>query len=408
MGFDQLVNSSIDFIGLLLPLFIPVALAYVLFNLWVDYARNKFLANQKYSLIRIVPPKEVLKTPAAMELFIGALYQTGGEATPVDVYWNGKSRAWFSLEIASTNGEVGFYIWTRSSLKTYIENQIYAQYPGIEVTEVEDYVDQVDYESGKYSMFGLEYKLTEKNPYPIKTYVDYGLDKHNEEEEKVDPISATTEFLGSLKAGEHAWIQIIVKAHKKEDKDPTKWFGKQDNWIEDAKKEIAEIRKDSFYKDPDDPEAKASPMQTHAQKEKIDAIERNISKPGFDVGIRAIYIAEKESFEGTNIPGLIGSFKQYGSANLNGFKPAVTTSVKYSWQDPFGKRVAKMKSAMFADYKKRIYFGTFFGPKQREKFVLNTEELATIFHFPGGSTSTPTLTRVKSRKGEAPSNLPIK
>lgn len=408
MNIDELITSSIDFLKLVFPIFIPILLGYVLFNMWVLYARNKFLANQEYSLIRIVPPKDILKTPAAMELFISSLYQTGGEANPLDVYWYGKSRPWFSLEMVSTNGEVGFYIWTRSALKNYLSNQIYAQYPGIEIMDVEDYVDEVDYTSGNYEMFGLEYKLTQPDPIPIKTYVDYGLDKHDEEEEKVDPITATTEFLGSLQQGEHAWIQIIVKAHKKEDKDKTKWFGKTDFWIDEAKKQIEEIKEQSVYKDPNDKDGKSIPMQTFSQKEKIEAIERNISKMGFDVGIRAIYIAEKDSFVGPNIPGLIGSFKQYGSSNLNGFKPAFTTSVDYPWQDIFGKRVKKMKETLYEDYKNRIYFGTFFGPKKREKFVLNSEELATIFHFPGGVATTPSLTRVKSRKAEAPSNLPIK
>lgn len=407
MEFQELINSVYDSVGLFFPIALPIALGWVLFQVWVNYARSKFLSKQEYTLIRIIPPKEITKTPASMELFINSLYQTGGEANPVDVYWHGKSRPWFSLEIASLNGEVGFYIWTRVSLKNYLESQIYAQYPGIEIIEIEDYVNKFDYTTGNYTMFGLEYKLTEPDPIPIKTYVDYGLDKATEEEEKTDPITATTEFLGSLNQGEAAWIQIIVKAHKKEDKKTGTWFGKTDNWVDESKKQILEIRKESFYKDPDDPEAKPAPMQTEAQKQKINAIERNISKPGFDVGIRAIYIAEKDAFNGVNISGLIGSFKQYGSSNLNGFKPSITTSFDYWWQDPTKKRVAAMKDQMFNDYKNREYFGTRIDKQDRKKFVLNTEELATIFHFPGGVATTPTLTRVQSRKGQAPSNLPI-
>lgn len=343
---------------------------------------------------------DIFKTPLAMELFINALYQTGGEATPVDRFWHGKVRPWFSLEIVSLGGKVGFFIWTRKELSGYIQSQIYAQYPGIEVKEVEDYTDKFDYSSGNYAMFGVEYALTEPDPVPIKTYVDYGLDKTSEEEEKTDPITAVLEFFGSLRDGENAWIQMIVRAHKKEDKDPESWFGKTDLWKDKAKDLIKEIREESLVEI--DPEKGKMPMATEGQKNKITAIERSVSKLPFDVGIRAVYIAERDLFNGVNIPGLIGSFKQYGSLDLNGFKPGKTTSFDYWWQDPTGRRVAFLKNRMFKSYVNREYFFT-----GRKHFILNSEELATIFHFPGRVAITPGLERVQSRKGEAPANLPI-
>jgi acyl-CoA thioesterase FadM len=407
MELQELFIAVGNMLGIIFPIFLPILLGFVVFNLWVNYAKRKFASDQKYVLIRIIPPREVTKTPAAMELFITGLHQTGGEATKLDVYWKGKSRATFALEIASIGGDVGFYVWTRESLRPYIEGQIYAQYAGIEVVEVEDYVEKIDYSSGDYTMFGLEYKLTEPDPVPIKTYVDYGLDKASEEEEKVDPITATLEFLGSLKSGENAWIQINIKAHKKEDKKSGKFFEKTDSWIDQAKTMVAEIKKEGVFIDPNNKEARPIPMQTKAQEEKINAIERNISKLGFDVGIRSVYIAENDAFTGTNIPGLIGSFRQYNSNSLNGFKPAKVTDFDYWWQDPTKSRLVKLKDQMFKDYKKREYFGTKIDKMKRKKFILNTEELATIFHFPGGVASTPTLTRIQSRKGEAPTNLPM-
>jgi hypothetical protein len=375
---------------------VPIALGFILFNLWVNYAQRKFDANTEKVLLRIIPPKEITKTPAAMELFLQSLYQTGGEATKLDKYWKGKSRAKFALEIASIGGDVGFYIWTREALRGYIEGQIYAHDPGIEVVETEDY-SKLDYDSGNYNAFGVEYALTQPDPVPIKTYIDYGADKITEEEEKIDPITATLEFMGGLKAGENAWLQIHVKAHKE----------KPDKWVEEAKEMVKEIKQEGIYKDEKDPDGRPIQFQTKAQEEKINAIERNISKLGFDVGFRGIYIAEKDAFTGPNIGGLIGSFRQYGSPNLNGFKPGVYTSFDYWWQDPSGKRVERMRTQMLKDYSDRVYFGTKIDGKFRKSYILNTEELATIFHFPGGVASTPTLTRIQSRKGEAPTNLPM-
>jgi hypothetical protein len=405
MELESLFGPTLDFVFFLLPIVIPIVLIYTLFEMWVKFARERFMSSQEYVLIRITPPRDFFKTPLAMELFINALYQTSGESTPVDRLYYGKVRAWFSLEIASHEGEVAFYIWSRKSLAGFIQNQIYAQYPGVEVKEVEDYVSKIDYDSGKYSMFGLEYTLSQPDPLPIKTYVDYGLDKAETKDElKIDPITPTIEFLGSLKQGEHAWIQIIVRAHKKEDKDKTKWFGKTDYWIDDAKQIIKDIRIESVY---ENAKGDLVPLATKGQGDKINAIERSVSKLGFDCGIRSIYIADKDVFSGVNIPGLVGCLKQYGSASLNSFRPQITTSFDYFWQDFTGSKLKRYKKEIFEAFKARDYFWRKFEGDVRKKFILNSEELATIYHFPGADVQTPTLTRVQSRKGNAPSNLPI-
>lgn len=406
MEISNLFGPTLDFIFFILPIVIPIALIITLFELWVSFARERFLASQEYVLLRITPPRDFHKTPMAMELFINALYQTSGESTPIDRLWHGKVRTWFSLEMASHEGEVAFYIWTRKGLSNFLQSQIYAQYPGIEVKEVEDYVSKVDYHSGEYSMFGVEYGLAQPDPVPIRTYVDYGLDKvESKDELKIDPITPTLEFLGSLKQGEHAWIQIIVRAHKKEDKDETKWFGKTDKWVDEAMDLIKDIKEKSVY---ENKKGEIVPLATKGQADKINAIERSVSKLGFDCGIRSLYIARKDVFSGVNIPGLVGSFKQYGSFNLNGFKPVVTTSFDYFWQDIGGKKSAKIKKELFDAYKERGYFWRKLKKhKTRKKFILNSEELATIYHFPGADVQTPSLTRVQSRRGNAPSNLPI-
>jgi hypothetical protein len=405
MEFSNLFGPSLDFIFFVLPIVVPIALIFTLFELWVSYARERFLSSQEYCLLRITPPRDFYKTPMAMELFINALYQTSGESTPIDRLWYGKVRAWFSLEIASHEGEVAFYIWTRKSLSNFIQNQIYAQYPGIEIKEVEDYVSKVDYHSGEYALFGLEYALSQPDPLPIRTYVDYGLDKvESKDELKIDPITPTIEFLGSLKQGEHAWIQIIVRAHKKEDRDEKKWFGKTDKWVDDAEKMIKDIKEKSVYSNT---KGEIVPLATKGQSDKINAIERSVSKLGFDCGIRSVYIAKKDAFSGVNIPALVGCFKQYGSASLNGFKPKIVTSFDYFWEDITGNKLKKLKKEIYDAFKERGYFWRNYKKKARSKFILNSEELATIYHFPGADVQTPSLTRVQSRKGNAPSNLPI-
>ena len=41
------------------------------------------------------------------------------------------------------------------------------------------------------------------------------------------------------------------------------------------------------------------------------------------------------------------------------------------------------------------------------KLVMSTEELATVFHLPDMNVLAPSLTRVESKHGGAPSNLPV-
>lgn len=417
MADPQLFGSVVDFLILVLPVLLPIGLLVLLVDTYISANKKAFLASQENELIEVLPPQDVTKSPAAMELFLTALHQTGGEATWYDKYVKGQTRSWFSLELVSRGGDVHFYIWTRKKHRKLLESQLYAQFPGIEIHDAEDYSLPWDYDGGEtVEMFGLEYKLTQPDPYPIKTYVDYGLDREQEEEYKIDPITPTLEFLGSLSPGEEAWIQIIVRAHKKEDKDPEKWFGKRDNWKESAKDEIKKIREESLI-DTKEPDGKSQKIQTtKGQELRIAALERSVSKLSFDTGIRAIYIADKEVYAGGNIGALIGAFKQFGSLELNSFAPTRTTSFSYPWEDPSGRKTRLLKEEMLDAYKDRAYFFRSYREyywwrpsalKDRPHFVLNTEELATIYHFPGRVAQTPSVVRVSSKKSTPPPNLPV-
>src|SRR3990167_335778 len=210
-----------------------IVLGWVAWKLWVHYIRQDFISGIEWVLLEIVPPREVLRSPKAMELFItNALYHwsfKGGK----EEYWQGAVWFWFSLELASIDGQVHFYIRTPSRIRSLIETQMYAQYPQAQVKAVEDYtlaVDEITPES-KWNGWGCEFKLMHSQAIPIKTYVDFGLDKDPDEEFKVDPISPVIELFGSLQKGEQMWMQIVITPSKKE---YGTWFGKHD-WVEEAR-----------------------------------------------------------------------------------------------------------------------------------------------------------------------------
>jgi len=410
----------------LYPIWLPIILAIIFWDMWVHYIRNAYFASLKYSLLEIKLPIEINKSPAAMEVVIDSFWQIGGETTFFDRYWTGKTRPYYALELVSIEGDVHFYVWTRSSEKDLIESRIYSQYPGVEVYEVPDYTTGVQYDESKNKMCACLFKLVDKNnALPIKTYVDFGLDQNPKEEHKVDPLTPILEFLGTLGPGEQAWYQIGIHTHKAGADRPkkNKWFTlgfdfeksmigfyidtkgmsvfQKKDWKDDAKKEIEKIRKTLENKD--HPE-RFPRIMTKGEMETIAAMERTTAKPAFNTGIRAIYIADKDKYIAGRKNDLYGAFRHFNSI-YNGLKPTMFTGYDNVWQDFMGIREVKQKKHMIAAYKKR---GFFFSPyKEKEVFIMNGEELATLFHFPGGVATTPNLTRIPSKKSEAPSNLPI-
>lgn len=388
------------------PLWAPILLGTLFFRLWMSYIRYEFVLKSGSVLLEIKIPKETFKSPLAMEIFFTALYQAGS-ATFSELYWEGKVRPWFSLELASIDGQVKFFIWTMKKYRNLIEAQIYAQYPTVEIHETEDYMAWAHSDPVNLPMWATYFKFTKSNVYPIKTYVDYGLNEDPKEEFKIDPMTSVIEYLGSLRKGEHAWIQIIIQAHRKLSfKNDAVVFPK-DDWKEKARHEIEKIRKESIVekKGSDYP---GMPNPTKGQQNTIAALERSISKFPFETAIRGCYIAEKESFNPISITGLIGTFRQYSSTDdVNGFKLGWFTDFDYPWQDFRRIRRTQDEHEMLRAFQLRSFFQPPFKNFHQSPLILNTEELATIFHFPGSAVSTPGFARIASKRVEAPTNLPI-
>ncbi len=387
---------------------LPALLFILLWELWITYVRAKFFAKQEYVLLEMKLPREIFKSPLAMEIFFNGLHQTGQEGDWWVRNFKGQTRPWYSLEIVSIDGSIHFFIWTRKGLKNVIEASLYSQFPGIEVYEAPDYTLLYSYDPEKNSLWAKEFALTKPDPFPIKTYVDYGMDKDPKEEYRIDPMTPLIEFMGSLGREHQAWIQIIIRAHKAEDKNPDGGKPIDKKWEKGAGDEIKKILEKTKGEKGEDGKPGPARRLTKGEEEVVHAIERSISKLGFDVGIRAIYTASKDLYSAGNTVGIMGGFKNYNSNNLNGFKPQSHPEGEYKYF-PFIKRpkktIDKEKRKLLNSYKHRAWFYNEF---KKPSFVLNTEELATIFHFPaGGLATSPSFTRIGSKKSEAPSNLPI-
>jgi len=405
--FSELFGSVFGLIVSTAVVWVPIALLIVAWYTWRHYSLVKYISKQEWVLLEVRLPKEINKSPKAMEVILEAMNQ-GYEGTWYSRFWEGTVRTWFSLEVVSLEGRVHFFIRTISLFKNLVEATIYAQYPDLEIYEVPDYTYSIDYrgDNKDWKLWGMELKLDKPDPYPIKTYTDYGLDKDSLKEEfKVDPMASMIEFLGSLGPGEFCWTQIMIRSTKGRLK--AKGFGLEKvTWKDEGKdlmkelKNAGQVEVGGMFKFAD---------RTDVDNEVIKAIGKSIAKTGFDTGIRAIYVAKKENFKLSNQLAMGNTFSQYGTQNLNKFGKAHTTGFEFPWQHwpgnlGLGFTEQDLKRRMFNAYRLRSYF---YYPYPKRQFVLNTEELATVYHFPGGVVTTPTLGRIESAKSEPPANLPV-
>ena len=436
-----LFNLYRFFFAVILPIFGVVVLGKVAWKMWIHYIRQDFISGIEYVLLEIVPPRDVLRSPAAMELFFANALFHWSMKGGAEEYWQGAVWFWFSLEIASIEGQVHFYIRTPSRIRTLIETQMYAQYPQAQVKVVEDYtlaVDEITPKS-KWNAWGCEFKLTKPEAYPLKTYIDFGLHDDPKEEYKIDPISGLIEFFGSLGKGEQAWIQIVVTPSKKEYKTPGTWFGKH-NWIEQAKLEQEKLLAPFTQYKPQvypTPHMAKEIRMPDTLKNVSTGMSAKTSKLGFDTGIRVMYVAPKEIYPpGTrtnNSRNIRLIMRQYAKPDSNEFyRTNSAQGDAYSGLFPASKETVMMlANRMLNEYRERAFFhhphrhqifsmsnwswpwpgvfsagGLIKAYVHPVTFVLNTEELATIWHFPGQILKVPTLTRIESKEASPPPNLP--
>jgi hypothetical protein len=137
---------------------------------------------------------------------------------------------------------------------------------------------------------------------------------------------------------------------------------------------------------------------TPGTRKVLEAMETKISKIGFKTKIRGIYLARKEIFRpehGANA--LIGAINQFNSPSANSLAPTFGVHLSYLGKD---KRMARRKRTIMQAYKKRkMNVGG-------KPFVLNIEELATIWHFPMSYVKTPLLQKTVAKRSEPPASLP--
>lgn len=425
------ISFLIFIVGKLAFIWAPILLMYIGFNLWHHFVTERFILGITWTMLEIEIPRDVEKGPMAMELiFTNALYHASQKGL-WDVWFVGAPHFWFSLEIVGVEGVVKFYIRTPSRIRDLIETQIYAQYPQAKVRDAVDYSLRVNFDApdDEWHVWGTEYVFAEHDARPIRTYVDYGLDKPSDKELlKIDPLTPTIEFLGSLKRGEQVWIQHVVRPSLKSYHSHK--TGKHIGWTEEASEEVdrmlAPYTQEFFTKAgavDGDVGIQVRPPDMVASR--VKKIQEKMQKLGFDIGIRIVVVAEKKyvSFDQfksvRNASRLL--FRQYSNPDGNSFVAINSSGFGGPYADPTGVVSHKVQNRFLNRYRLRQFYhlpvwysaeypafiSTFFPVKKPQFNVVNTEELATLFHFPGQVSQAPSFKRIDSKVAKPPANLPI-
>jgi hypothetical protein len=400
----------------------PIALFLFLNKYWLGYMTKKYLMSLDWIVLEIKFPREVIKTPKAMEQFFAGLHAAQKDPKKKDRYLKGALAPWFSIEILGHGGEIHFYIKTESKHRNLIESHLYAQYPQVEIVEVEDYISNLPSETPTQELdaWGTELILNKEDAYPIRTYPVFFEDK--EAEERTDPIAGLFEFLSSLNPQESIGIHILIsptddKWKEEGEKLVAKMVGKEvkadkkkgllvvqesRGWLETIVKEIMNFFSFSGEEEKKKEEKSVAPFLTPGQKEVASAIEQNIAKIGFKTMIRFLYWAPKDIFNKDKPTVAAGFFRQFNTQNLNGFK--ANKKITPGRGMVFKKRREIGQKRFFVKIFKKRYFP---GHKIKTRgFVFNIEELATIFHIPGTFVEAEKLSKIGAKKGSPPPDLP--
>jgi len=355
----------------------PIYLVWALYHINRKIRKIEWLNSQEYTVLRIDVPRLNDKSPLNAEQMFASIHGIYSESA--------KFQNHVSFEIVAKDKYIQFYTYLPVHLKDFVEGQIYAQYPNVEIHEVDDYASNIDVFSTNFAV--AELSLNKPDVYPIKQFTDF----------EVDPISGITSVMTKLNQGEEVWFQMVISP-----------IG--DKWQEKGHRRVNSVRTGvkptnntvgsvilrgllmllrNFFLQVlkpgemvDDTKEVKLPASV---EEALKSIEQKITKLGFESKIRIMSISPDPVSARMRCQNVAAAFKQYNTNNLNGFKIGdIYLNNKDQWKD--------------------YAFRSFEGHGE----IFNISELASLYHFPHASVATPNIVWSGSKKGEPPANLPIR
>jgi len=269
-----------------------------------------------------------------------------------------------SFEIAVKNKRIGFYVWVPVHLKSFVEDQIYAQYPSVQISEVVDYTKA---RTSADRQLVAELRLSANEVLPIKTFPSF----------EVDPLAAITAALAQFDNDEEAWIQLVIGPAA-------------DNWYKRSERYAAKLRGQPSGSSllrtlfAPDSATKPAPKLTEFQSTQAGAVEEKSHKLAYEVCLRIVYRGNTSLPKAKmRLQAITASFKQFNTTYLNGF------TQRYLGSD----------DALVNLFKRRSF--------SKNRFVCNIEEIASLYHLPHTNVETPNILWASAKTAEPPANLPL-
>lgn len=354
---------------------IPIIAVTLLYRSKEKKERIAWYADKKYIILSILVPKENEKKPAAAEQLFASLH---GIFRAENRYQDQ-----ISFEIVAKDKYIQFYVSLPNYLQDFVEGQIYAQYPNVEIFEVPDYTKE-DFTNKAVASTSLE--LSKPDVYPIKTFTSF----------EVDPLAAITGVLSKVEESEQVWLQIVIKpvsdswqirgiSHVAAMRAGKSSLGEKESFLKSLGSFLLKISSEIF-------KALFSPSTTAGggevklsgpEEQALKETERKSTKLGFATRIRLVVVGKDKYTAQAKLETVAGAFKQFSTTNLNNF---VIKKVNSS-------------ATIINTYRKRLFYSN--------GYILNIEELASLFHLPTKTVETPNIVWAGSKKGEPPSNLPL-
>lgn len=295
-----------------------------------------------------------------------------------------------SLEIVSIGGLIKFFIVTPKYLAQFFQQQIHAQYSSASITEEEDF--NLFRPKGVTVTFPLT--VSKDSIMPFKTY----------KKMDSDPLNGLSNALSKIEKNQSAMIQLLVRTaphgwgHRGQKTARRMQQGRgieelrSNVWKKMAHTAVTEVSHAIFSHSKSAQQQMSSATPAHMYKhspieqELIKGIDEKCSKPGFEVNARLVVSADQKHIANMHLYNLLRSFGQY---------TGIESGISFSKQRFFSKR-RLLRSVIYRS----------FVEKKKQKFLLSSEELASIFHLPLSSTETPNIEWLKARTAPPPYNIP--
>jgi hypothetical protein len=283
-----------------------------------------------------------------------------------------------SFEIIAREGLVHYYTVVPVVLVDVVRQAVAAAYPSARLEEVAE--NSIFSQVGKISgTIGGEFTLKKNFVFPIATYQE---SKRDASRALLNALSAAGREDGAaiqvmLRPAREGWTKNSIEAAGKIKKDK----GEKGAGSMIAPKELME----ALWRPPESGEKKPEDKQlTSLEQATVEAIEEKTRYPGYEVLIRVVVSSNTAGHSQMLLKNIVAAFSLFDSPSHNGFKFAVT------------KNIEELVTA---------YIFRFF-PQTVTQNVLNSVELATVFHLPNqNSIPTSQVQRQMSKQVDGPTEV---